>query len=75
MAELDRVGDDLALGITLDELEAPVRIQRRTNVEPSLARKSHERRVAGLAWISTRQPTGPSGVLLTSQEQRIDLAN
>ena len=36
MAELDRVGDDLALGITLDELEAPVRIQRRTNVEAFL---------------------------------------
>jgi hypothetical protein len=33
MAELDRVGDDLALGITLDELEAPVRIQRRTGTE------------------------------------------
>jgi hypothetical protein len=36
MPELDRVGDDLALGITLDELEAPVGIQRRTNVEAFL---------------------------------------
>jgi hypothetical protein len=36
MSEFNRVGDDLALGITLDELEAPVRIQRRTNVEAFL---------------------------------------
>lgn len=36
MSEFNRVGDDLALGVTLDELEAPVRIQRRANVEALL---------------------------------------
>ncbi len=36
MMELYRVRDDLALGITLDELEASVRIQRRPNVEAFL---------------------------------------
>ncbi len=35
MSEFNRVGDDLALGITLDELEAPVGIQRK-NVESFL---------------------------------------
>ena len=33
MPELDRVGDDLALGVTLDQLEAPVRVQCQANVE------------------------------------------
>ena len=36
MPEFDRVGDDLARGVTLDELEAPVRIQCRANVEAFL---------------------------------------
>jgi hypothetical protein len=37
MPEFDRVGDDLALGVTLDEFEAPVQIQRRANVEAFLS--------------------------------------
>ena len=36
MPELDRVGDDLALGVALDQLEAPVRVQCRANVETFL---------------------------------------
>ncbi len=36
MPEFDRVGDDLALGVTLNKLEAPVRIQCRANVEAFL---------------------------------------
>ncbi len=36
MPEFDRVGDDLALGVTLDELEAPVRVQCRANLETFL---------------------------------------
>ncbi len=36
MPEFDRVGDDLALGVTLDELEAQVRVQCRANVEAFL---------------------------------------
>ncbi len=36
MPEFDRVGDDLALGVTLDELEALVRIQCRANLEAIL---------------------------------------
>jgi hypothetical protein len=35
--EFNRVGDDLAFGVQLDELEAPVRIQGRTNVEAFLS--------------------------------------
>ncbi len=36
MPELDRVGDDLAVGVALDQLEAPVRVQCRANVETFL---------------------------------------
>jgi hypothetical protein len=36
MPELDCVGDDLALGVTLDQLEASVRIQCQANVEAFL---------------------------------------
>ena len=36
MSEFNRIGDDLAFGITLDKLEALVRIHRRTNVEACL---------------------------------------
>ena len=36
MSEFHRVGDDLALGITLDELEALVGIHCRSNVEARL---------------------------------------
>ena len=36
MPEFNRVRDDLALGVTLDQLEALVRIQCRANVEAFL---------------------------------------
>ncbi len=36
MPEFNRVGDDLALGVTLDQLEAPIRVQCRANVEAFL---------------------------------------
>ncbi len=36
MPELDRVGDDLALGVAFDQLESPVRVQSRANVEAFL---------------------------------------
>ncbi len=39
MPEFDRVGDDLALGVTLDKLEAPVGIQCRANVEAFLGKE------------------------------------
>ena len=35
--ELNHVRDDLAFGVRLDKLEAPVRIQGRTNVEAFLS--------------------------------------
>ena len=39
MAEFDCVGDDLALGVRIDELEAAVGIQGWTNVEAILGTK------------------------------------
>jgi hypothetical protein len=36
MSELDRVGDNLALGVAFNKLEATVRIQCRSNVETFL---------------------------------------
>jgi hypothetical protein len=35
--KFNHVGDDLAFGVQLDKLEAPVRIQGRTNVEAFLS--------------------------------------
>ena len=67
MLEFNCVGYDLALGVCIDKLEAAVGIHGWTNVEAILGTKSQERRVAGLAWMRTRQPTGPNGVLLKSK--------
>jgi hypothetical protein len=36
MPEFDHAGDYLALGVTLDQLEAPVRVQCQANVEAFL---------------------------------------
>jgi len=36
MTEFNSIGDDLTLGIALDELETSVGVQRRTNVETIL---------------------------------------
>ena len=64
MAEFYCVRDNLALGVSIDKLEAAVGVHGWTNVESILAQKSLDQRVAGLAWMRTQHPTGPSGVLL-----------
>ncbi len=45
MAEFYCIGDDLALGVCIDKLEAAVGVLGWTNVEASLAQKSQERQV------------------------------
>jgi hypothetical protein len=67
MAKFYCIGDDLALGVCIDKLGAAVGVYSGTNVEAILSTKSQVRRVAGLAWMRTRQPTGPNGVLLKSK--------
>ena len=57
MSEFNRVRDDLALGITLDELEAPVRIQRRTDVEAFFGAKVP---CATRGWFSMDKHTTPN---------------
>ncbi len=47
MAEFDCVGDDLALGVSIDKLEAAVGLHGWTNVEPILGTLLTERRLAG----------------------------
>jgi hypothetical protein len=37
MPEFNHVGDDLAFGVGLDKLEAPIGVQGRTNVEAFLS--------------------------------------
>ena len=66
MSELNRVGDDLALGVTLDQLEAPVRVQCRANVEAFLGTEVPCATGGRFGVNEDQQPTGPSGVLLKS---------
>jgi hypothetical protein len=67
MVEFDCVGDDLALGVCIDKLEAAVGIHGWTNVESILGTKIPRASGCRLAWMRTRQPTGPKGVLLKSK--------
>ncbi len=39
MAELDRIGDNLAFGVSVDKFEAAVQLQGWTNVEAILGTK------------------------------------
>ena len=67
IAEFHCIGDDLALGVYNDKLEAAVGIHGWTNVEAILGTKIPRASGCWFGMVRTRQPTGPNGILLKSK--------